>query len=216
MSRAVPPRLPDVSPDAVWASVAYAAADAGLCSPFDALALHHASLPFPDACELAALRAAGVTDATLRLDRCAPKAATVRMMPGGRFDFRHDGRRALVIPAYGFGGDFIDMVAWFPARPDKLASLEGRAVLLGEDLIEDAATFFGGAPCSVFRDVLGWLKAGGRGLVVIDRGRTWRRLMGIGGPICGEDADHARQLLDIVTPPRACRVLAPLELEHDA
>lgn len=209
------------------AALGYEMADLGLIPQSQALALHHATLGFPDASELDRIRAIGVTQSTLLDVRCDLRTAPVRFLPGGRFEFADDGERAFVLPVYGAGETFLDMVAfvlpgldqgagaeslmgWVGAAPLHMARLEGVALFLGEHVLDNPATFFAGQPCRVYRSPLGWLRASGAGVVVLDHANAWWRLIDLPGPLCGEDVEHAKALLRIATP-RVCRVLAPKE-----
>lgn len=209
------------------AALGYEMADLGLIPTSQALALHHATLGSPDATELDRIRAAGVAQSTLLDVRCDLRVARVRFLPAGRFEFADDGERAFVLPAYGAGETFIDMVAfalpaldpcasvaeraaWVAAAPLRIGSLEGVALFLGEHVLDNPATFFAGQPCRVYRSPLRWLQAGGAGVVVLDHANAWWRLIDLPGPLCGEDVEHAKALLRIATP-RVCRVLAPKE-----
>ena len=84
-----------------------------------------------------------------------------------RFEFaRHRGSddmvSALVVPARGQYGEFVDLVAWRP--PDSLGSWLGHVGLLGEDQV--LGPRFG--PLAVHANVLDWLRADRVGVVVVD------------------------------------------------
>ncbi len=78
----------------------------------------------------------------------------------GDADFQH----ALVIPARDEFGGVVDLVAWVPGRAG-LASWSGRVCLLGEHWAHSSRL---GEPLHVFPNALEWLKAGRRGVVVIE------------------------------------------------
>ena len=68
-----------------------------------------------------------------------------------------------------------DVVFWCP-RTDEFSSLCGRAFALGEDNIDDSATYQFDAHLHVHVDVLSWLRDEGRGIVVTDWSRAFDRL----------------------------------------
>lgn len=88
----------------------------------------------------------------------------------------------------------VDLVAWPIARPAEFASVDGRAVLLGGDEVDNPASYFGGRPLPVHRTPTAWLRAGCRGVVPLDENRAWIRLAGALGRLAAEDEEHAREL----------------------
>jgi hypothetical protein len=177
----------------------------------DELELEHLSLEMPSREELHALRAAGLPR-EMELDmRFLVKVATIRYLPGALFDFDDNGVRAFVLPVRDIDEAVIDLAAWRIDRPDKVARLEGRASCLGEGLVEAPSTYFAGRPLHVFRDAMGWLRACGQGVVILDRPNAWRRLLDVPS-IAGEDGEHGVELKDLLRPPAPpCRVLVPSE-----
>jgi hypothetical protein len=101
----------------------------------------------------------------------------------------------------------IDIVAWAPAR-NRLGSWLGRAWALGQEQTFRPRLDPDGA-LPVWRDPLGWLRAGRRGLVLIDLIRAADELS-FAGPLLAEDLDHAIELRDALSRP-APRILVPTE-----
>jgi len=87
----------------------------------------------------------------------------------GRFDIDEDGQAFLVFP------EAQDVVFWQP-RTGVLGTWNGRAFALGEDLIEDAATYALGGRLNLLPSPLEWLRKRFDGIVVIDWQRCWSRL----------------------------------------
>jgi hypothetical protein len=182
----------------------------------DALELEHLLLELPSREELHALRAAGLPR-QMELDmRFLVKVARIRYLPDARFNFDSNGVRAFVLPVRDTDEAVIDLAAWRIDRPDKVARLEGRASCLGEGLLDAPETYFGGRPLHVFRDALGWLRACGQGVVILDRPNAWRRFLNVPS-IAGEDAEHGIELKSLLRPPTPpCRVLVPFERRQAA
>ena len=131
-----------------------------------------------------------------------------------RFDFADPAEReaeaAAVIEALGDDGEtVIDLVAWAIDAPDRFASLFGDVSMLGDDRVDNPASYFGGAHLQLFKTPLRWLQASCNGAVVIDPHGARIVLRRAGGPIAGEDIQHARALQKLSHMP-AARVLAPL------
>lgn len=117
--------------------------------------------------------------------------------PPRRFVIDHSGELAAVIEVLEIvDGERwrTDLVAWPVDRPSEFASAGGRANLLGGDQIDNPSSFFEGRPLRVHRHPLSWLRAGCRGVVVLDERRAGVRLAGALGNLAGEDEEHARQL----------------------
>lgn len=79
-----------------------------------------------------------------------------------------EGVPALVLVARGPGGDGIELVAW-SAREGWAASETGALPLLGH---HDLCPLAGDEPVEVHADVLAWLRARRRGVVILDRARA--------------------------------------------
>jgi hypothetical protein len=103
---------------------------------------------------------------------------SVCFLPGGRFEFARDMRDpsghvlAVIIPALDEWGQTIDLVAW---RLDSgaVATWRGEAVMLGEEQINATRLEVDGL--RAFPSPLEWLRAGRRGVVILDRERArWR------------------------------------------
>lgn len=128
---------------------------------------------------------------SLTLARCAFSP------PPRRFHFVPAGELAVVVEALEIErGErwLVDHVAWPFDQPSEFATAAGRADLLGADQVGNPASFFGGRPLFVHRTPLAWLRAGCRGVVVLDERRAGVRLASALGNLLAEDLDHAREL----------------------
>jgi hypothetical protein len=131
-----------------------------------------------------------------------------------RFDFADPAEReaeaAAVIEAIGDDGStVIDLVAWAVDEPGRFAGLFGDVSMLGTDRVDNPASYFAGQHLQIYQTPLRWLQAGCNGAVVIDPHGARTVLRRAGGPIAGEDIQHARALQRLSHMP-AARVLAPL------
>ncbi|RTL96157.1 hypothetical protein EJV44_11300 [Ancylobacter aquaticus] len=141
-------------------------------------------MAFPTREEMAALRGAGISQATL-LDHPVKAVDTT------------EGRRAFVLAVRDHFGEVVDLLAWLVQEPATFWTVERRAVLLGESAL-DAFSLEPGV--SVRRNPLAWLAAGADGVVILDEVRAWRRLAD-GPPLITEDIAHAREVRRLTTPP---------------
>ena len=91
----------------------------------------------------------------------------------------------------------IDMVAWHMAQPSRWWLRRGAGVLLGEIEVEHAVTY--GEPLRVHRTPLGWLRAAGEGVVILDWGAAWFYLRDL--RLAAEDHDHPAELQRRLQPP---------------
>lgn len=115
------------------------------------------------------LRAAGVTGhATIKAGMYGVSPIVIR---GTAFEFADDGKEAFIQPVY-FGDapawgshGLIDLVAWFPRRPDRFWTHSGDAWAMGEHLAEP---WWLEEPIQIWRRPLDWLRAGGSGLCVLE------------------------------------------------
>jgi hypothetical protein len=131
-----------------------------------------------------------------------------------RFGFADPAEReaeaAAVIEAIGDdGATVVDLVAWPLEAPDRSASLFGDVAVLGADRVGNPASYFGGAHLQLYKTPLKWLQTGCTGAVVVDPHGARIVLRRAGGPIAGEDIQHAKALQKLSHMP-ASRVLAPL------
>jgi hypothetical protein len=123
------------------------------------------------------------------------------------------GMAALIVPACEEGA-IVDLVAQRLGDGRVLCRL-GAVGLLGWDELQIARD--SGGPLLVYRDVLTWLRAHGRGTVILDWARAHRHLDGLGTLLCSE---RSAPLLHRAT--RRCRpvptigILRPREARHAA
>jgi hypothetical protein len=127
---------------------------------------------------------------------------TICFLPGGRFEFARDMRDAsghllaVVIPALDEWGNTIDLVAWCVDN-GAVATWRGEAVMLGEEQIN--APRLDGDALWVFADATDWLRAGRRGVVVLDASRVRWRLAE--EKLIVADAAFGRRLRDVLRLP---------------
>jgi hypothetical protein len=115
-------------------------------------------------------------------------AARVVFQPNGTYSSNGIGEFTHIVPAFDIDG-LADVVAWAP-KSGRVASRLGISSMLGE---EQAARASGASkPLLVWRDPVGWLRAGRRGVVIIEPEGAAVVLAGL--PITAEDEAHARHL----------------------
>lgn len=117
--------------------------------------------------------------------------------PPRRFRFDPDGTDAAFFEVVEVeDGEMVvtDLVAFDVVDPTTFSTFEGHGVLLGADQIENPSSFLGTRPLLVHRTPMAWLRAGCRGVVVLDERRAGARLAGALGSLLAEDLDHARKL----------------------
>ncbi|MGC4025330.1 MAG: hypothetical protein QM744_09375 [Mesorhizobium sp.] len=95
--------------------------------------------------------------------------------PDRRFDFTDDGPAWLAIDIFDTFMEQVDICLWQP-RAGELATLEGRTFALGQEIIDDPATYSFDCRLNIFADPLQWLQAGRDEIVVIDWTRAFDRL----------------------------------------
>ena len=88
-------------------------------------------------------------------------------------------------------GTIIDAAAWQP-KTGKIATRLGFGGMLGEGQVGRDEIGTTGRPLPVWRDPVGWLKAGRCGVVIAEPDLAAHRLAGI--VISGEDHKHGREL----------------------
>jgi len=107
--------------------------------------------------------------------------ADVLFRPGGRFDFSREVRElrghvaAVIIPTRDECGDLVDLAAW-NVDDGELALWRGVASMLGEDWMNTPR--IESETLAVFADVASWLRAGRRGVVIVNPQRARWRLTG--------------------------------------
>ncbi len=116
----------------------------------------------------------------------------------GRAELNRLGDFSFVLPLMADDG-IADAIAWAPGS-GRLATFAGIGAALGQAQIGWGGLGTIGRPVCVWRSPLGWLKAGRRGLVIVDIERAAHVLAGVA--IEAEDADHAADLRRaLVVPP---------------
>lgn len=142
-----------------------------------------------------------VSEHGLDWDEIEACAGLLAVMPvrfdGDRFDF-DDGEEsepAIVVEVLGEDGETVlDISAWPAASPARVRTLLGRAPMLGLAAAVNPSTYFLERPLCVFRSALDWLRAGGRGCVLLDPRAGARVLRDAPGRIAAEDTAHAVEL----------------------
>lgn len=120
----------------------------------------------------------------------------IEFLPHRRFDFTDQGERAAVIEALDTDGETVlDLVVWPLSDPTRVASLFGRAPLVGMYAALNPATYIFDKPLQVHRTPLDWLKAGCDGCAVVEP-RIAARVLNddVPGTMAGQDDEHAREL----------------------
>jgi hypothetical protein len=133
-------------------------------------------------------------------------AERVGFQPNGTYVPNALGEFACILPAFD-GDGLADVIAWAP-KSGRIASRLGIVSILGEEQAGRAS----GASKSllVWRNPVGWLRAGRRGVVILDPEGAAVRLAGLS--IMAEDEAHARHLRAIlkVPPPRIGTMSIPI------
>lgn len=141
------------------------------------------------------------------------RTATIRVV-GELFEFDEQGVEAYITPVRGDpAGEFelpeaeavldhlplLDLVAWHPDAPGHWALWRGSVAVLG--LIEPQ--YLEPFPVTVHRDVLGWLRASCKGLVLLTRGESESfGLLHRISTIAAEDREHAEFLILLAERPQ--------------
>lgn len=144
------------------------------------------------------------------------RAGHVEFLPGGRFEFEQHRRlsievkavRAFLILIEDEMGDAIDIAAWSP-HLEKVALWRGIAWAIGQDQAL-APRLTDELP--VWRDPLGWLREGRRGLVLL-RPMAAAPVLDDAGPLAAEDRQHGIELRAALTR-KGPRIVIPDRVEH--
>ncbi|RFC68354.1 MULTISPECIES: hypothetical protein [Mesorhizobium] len=95
--------------------------------------------------------------------------------PDGRFDFSEDGEAWLAFDIFDGFMEPVDIGFWQP-RTGELATSEGRTFALGQEIVDDPATYSFDCRLNIFADPLQWLQADRDGIVVVDWSLAFDRL----------------------------------------
>lgn len=124
----------------------------------------------------------------------------------GRFEFLEppladDAERALIVVARDESAP-LDLIAWAP-KTDRVATYNGLCAVLGAHMLADLGI---DQVVQVQTGLLGWLKAGRTGIVIIDPAHAWRV---VDGDVLGAaDVEHGLSLRRALQPP-APRIVIP-------
>ena len=131
-----------------------------------------------------------------------PGIASIKPTDDGRFEFTEDGLTAAVIPAYDtIAGNLdanperhvehlVDLIAVDVDHRTQFWRRCGKALVLGDAYLEIAGQE--GAPITVFKTPMSWLKAGGAGICILDW--DWARDLLLDHELIAEDFDLGNQL----------------------
>jgi hypothetical protein len=116
----------------------------------------------------------GVSAAAL-LEPSPVGATRVRFLDGNTFDVAgtEAGTGALTFRINV--GEDIDIIAWSP-RTGEIGAWYGRGFCLGQDQIDNPATYFDGDALRIHRTPLDWLKADREGVCIVQPDRTYAML----------------------------------------
>ena len=128
----------------------------------------------------------------------ALKRVSGQIGPDGWFDPDDDGSGHVAILVCAFPADPVDVAVWQPRSP-RLGSYFGWAFALGEDQIDNLATYAFDDGLTVHRTPLDWLRAGRRGIVIMRPEQTPIRLRHV-PKLIAADLGHGRQLSKLITP----------------
>ena len=108
---------------------------------------------------------------------------------------------SVVIEVRGDDGEtVVDLLAWRVEDPLIFATAMGAAALLGHNLLNPATWAFGSA-LAVHRRPLDWVKAGARGVVILDHRLAPFALGQALGHLEAEDPDHLKLLRQMLCRP---------------
>ncbi len=155
----------------------------------------------PGACFLDYVRRHGLD--LSRIERFAGATAVAPIIDCGnrRFEFgdgHRDATPGFIVEARGADGEtVIDLAAWPLDRPDHPMSMFGRVGLIGVAAAMNPTTYIFDKPLVIHRSPIDWLRSGCAGAAMVDPRRAAWELIDCPGRIAGQDAAHARQLLEI-------------------
>ncbi len=113
----------------------------------------------------------------------------------GLFRFDPDGEPCLVFEVLDEdAATVIDLCAFAVAAPERFGTAMGNAPALGLANITNAASWAFGTVMPIHRTPLGWLRDGGRGVVILDHRHAPAALGRALGKILAEDEAHALSL----------------------
>lgn len=143
------------------------------------------------------LREHGVSDSAIMGWPGPMGCSCIETHPMGMFDFSETGYRAFIQPILS-GPDIIDLVAWFPSRPERWWTRRYSGNPLGIDQLDRAE--IEGEPVLLHRTPLDRLRADGDGVVALDWKMTANQLRNIPVIITG-DPDFGHEVRQRLTQP---------------
>lgn len=125
------------------------------------------------------LRRSGVTIQSMIFSRYhLPSAICLgygEAAPDGRFDITEDGPVWIAFDIFDGFMEQVDTCFWQP-RTGELATWLGRTFALGQEIVDDPATYSFDCRLNIFADPLQWLQADRDGIVVVDWSLAFDRL----------------------------------------
>jgi hypothetical protein len=113
-----------------------------------------------------------------------------------RFELDPLGEACLVMSVLGEDAETtVDLVGWSAQEPERFASMFGTCGTLGIDQLLNPATYYGGLPCPIWQTPWNWLKAGCRGVVVLDGDKAHSEFRMAKGLLAVESVEHGRDLV---------------------
>jgi hypothetical protein len=127
-------------------------------------------------------------------------AARVKFLDG-TFDVARSeaGTPALTFRVSNVDGDDIDLAAWSP-RMGQTGTWYGRAFALGQNQIDNPASYFDGDALRIHADPLAWLKANRDGICIIQPNLTYAMLRHV-PRVSFADFDTAKKFETWIKPP---------------
>jgi hypothetical protein len=151
------------------------------------------SLPNPAIWDL--MRSDGI-EPELVFDVAGPVACQNGGFYTDRFELTPLGEACLVMSVLSEDAETtIDLVGWSAQDPEQFALMFGTCGVLGIDQLLNPATHYSDEPCPIWRTPWNWLKAGCRGVVILDRNEAHSELLQVNGLLAAESVEHGNQLV---------------------
>ena len=120
----------------------------------------------------------------------------------GIFTFSEAGEHAAVFEVLGDdAATSIDLCAVSVADPSRFGVAVGNAAVLGSFHVQNPATWSFDRLLQIYRNPLSWLRGACAGAVVLNHAAAPAVFREALGPLLAEDADHARDLRDLLCAP---------------
>lgn len=129
-------------------------------------------------------------------------------LASGRFEFctREADDRAMILELHDAADEAtVDLLAVDPDKPERMATLLGRADWLDEWSARAHPATRSGLPLRLYRHPFAWIGAGCTGAVLLNTARAWTALTDVSGPVLAPDRDYGHLLA------RECRGFVPID-----